>query len=294
MNAHEAAAAALPVELVELRPGRSLAVHRSGPAGDHVVILVHGSCASMLQWQAQAAHLSGQGFSVVLYDWLGCGRSPKPRGWGLYGMEELYEDLKAVVRAYQAKHTTLIGHSAGCGLCLRLAAECEAAGGAPSTTLPRPPSQLVLVAPVIGGLPAQLRLIFHLPLFILDYIQPSLSAGFKDLALHAETRKAATPEHEALLSLVDALQSANPMHMCKAYYRQYAGIPHTPPPVKAQVLIAVGEADLIAPAAVHAERLRSLLGCAREVALVPRSGHQCMQEQPAAMNKFLLDFLRSV
>ena len=45
---------------------------------------------------SQQQVLARHGYAVVAYDWFGCGRSPKPQGWDLYAMGELYEDLKAM------------------------------------------------------------------------------------------------------------------------------------------------------------------------------------------------------
>ena len=297
---HADCCASLPVEVVEIRPGRSVAVHRRGAAStSSVVIFVHGSAASMLQWRAQADFFASQGYAVVLYDWLGCGRSPKPVGWSLYAMDELYEDCKAIVRAHQATRTVLVAHSAGCTLALRLAAEAEAqaeaeaGGGAASPTMPRPPSAVALIGPLVGGPPLPLRLIFRLPLFVLEYIQPTLSAGFADMALHEKTRAGATEAHRQLLAMSATLSGSNEMHMCKAYYRQLKGIPEAPPPIRAPTLLLVGEADVLAPADVHARRLHALLGLARDVHLVPDAAHQCMQEQPEAVNAALLEFARA-
>ena len=68
----EALQATLPVQQVEIRPGRTIAVHVGGAASaETVMIFAHGSAASMLQWSDQAAYFAECGHRVVLYDWLG-------------------------------------------------------------------------------------------------------------------------------------------------------------------------------------------------------------------------------
>ena len=44
--------AALPVETVEIRPGRSIAVHHRAGDSAFRMFFVHGSCGSMLQYEA--------------------------------------------------------------------------------------------------------------------------------------------------------------------------------------------------------------------------------------------------
>ena len=298
-----------PTSHLEIRPNRTIAVHHRGSGKeDTTIVLCHGSCANMGQWAAQADFFEEQGFGVVLYDWLGCGQSEKPRDWYAYAADELYADLKAVVTKYKGKkRTILVGHSAGCVLSLRLAAEAEAqeaaAAGSSSPSkkygpvstddaLPVP-SHVICVGPVLGGLPFAVRAIFHLPLFMLERMQPSLSAGFAERAYHPKTREASTPAHKALLARGEATNGANEMHMCKAYYRQFPGLSaeQIPKITRTPVLLIVGESDLLAPADVHARKLRPLLPtCEREVVIVPEGAHQVMEEQPEAVSKAILDF----
>lgn len=120
-----AACSALPVELVELRPGRSVAVHRrAGKASKPRIFFVHGSCASMLQYQAMIEHFAAAGHEVVAYDFLGCGRSPKPDDWYAYSSDELRDDLAAVVARFGVGEVqnVLVCHSAGCSLALCIGA----------------------------------------------------------------------------------------------------------------------------------------------------------------------------
>ena len=81
--------------------------------------------------------------------------------------------------------------------------------------------------------------------------------------------------------------------MCKAYYRQFPGLSaeQIPKITRTPVLLIVGDSDLLAPADVHARKLRPLLPtCEREVVIVPEGAHQVMEEQPEAVSKAILDF----
>lgn len=288
---------ALPVELVEVRAGRSLAVHLAG-AGDHVVVFVHGSAASLLQWSAQLAEVS-QSCRTVAYDWYGCGRSPKPRDWYAYSAREHFLDLRAVVARYGAStagRTTLVCHSAGCSMALRLAAEHVFFTECGAVTPSSPLDSLVLLSPP-ASLPSRLSPslgLFYLPTAVLDRLQPTLTASFSALALHPATLEGRTEEHRALCELTTQASNANPMHMCRAYYRQLS-LPSASAvgAVACPVLLACGEHDLITPAETHADALRALLTSAEtpEVERVRHASHQLMQEQPAAVNELLRHWL---
>ena len=100
---------------------------RPAPALDDKVkptlLFVHGSCATMQQFEESLAHYSAAGFRVVAYDWLGCGGSAKPAGWEIYGIDRHFEDLRALyeqtVDADAGERCVLVGHSVVRCLCLR-------------------------------------------------------------------------------------------------------------------------------------------------------------------------------
>ena len=223
------AEAALPVDLVEIRPGRSIAVHircrgLSGspnqPPPENPpprLFFVHGSCASMLQYRALIDHLSGAGHEVIAYDFLGCGRSSKPLSWSAYDFAELRSDLIAVIDRYSGgagddstrTKNVLVCHSAGCSLGIGVAARGAGAAYVDG---------MVLMGGPAG--PYRAHPVFYLPVPILDRLQPTLSAGFESLALHPRTFEGSTEERKEALALAKDTNGSNPMSMCKAYYRQ--------------------------------------------------------------------------
>jgi hypothetical protein len=64
------------------------------------------------------------------------------------------------------------------------------------------------------SLPAGGHPIFKLPLFLLTWIQPWLTAQFAGVAFHDDC----PPE---VISKSAEQSSSNPMHMCQAFYRQF-------------------------------------------------------------------------
>ena len=195
---HAVVEAKLPVVQVEIRPGRTVAVHHHRPSSQAAprarLFFVHGSCGSMLQYEAlvchtglapctsrsathtsaprlgQIAHFAAAGHEVVAFDYVGCGRSPKPQSWYAYAFDELQADAAAVVATYgrsSSSATTknvLVCHSAGCllGLGLGLVAATGAGAQAPVAAV----HGLVLMAP--GYVPGYRPLpLFYLPARVL-------------------------------------------------------------------------------------------------------------------------------
>jgi pimeloyl-ACP methyl ester carboxylesterase len=314
-----AAEAALPVELVEVRPGRSVAVHvrlrtalvpalgRSTRDRQPTLIFCHGSCASMLQWRAQIEHF-GLTHSVVAFDVFGCGRSPKPHDWAAYSYANLRADLHALVARFGSSPggVVLVAHSAACSTALSLAA-----GARPDATL----KGLCL----LGGFakPPGTHPVFHLPVALLRLLQPVLSSGFEALALHPTTRAGTTEAHRGVLALAAEVNAANDMFMratpprmpsrghcapeprprlrarrCKAYYRQLGG-PSVAEIRRARLpttLLLCGASDRLITTE-QSRALHALLGSAAELREVPSTAHQLMQEDPTAVNALLEGFV---
>lgn len=239
----------------------------------------------MTQWLEQLDALAEQSFNVVAFDAYGCDRSPKPESWEAYSSEELFQDLRALVGRFGAQQgsgrNVLMAHSFGCIFSLRLAAE-----------QPDLIHALVLLgAPVM--VPAIVGALFRLPLCLLERMQPSLSADFKEKALTAATRESSSQGHKELIAVSDAVNACNPMYMCKAYYRQLA-VPSAEEfaRVKASVLLLHGEEDgLVEPSA--SLRLSGLLVGARSAKhqVVQRCSHQIMQERPEEVSGLARRFL---
>jgi surfactin synthase thioesterase subunit len=186
----------------------------------------------------------------------------------------------AVARRYGARETSsrrnlVLAHSMGCSLALRLAAEWGTNGVSVAALALLGATDVV---PAVAASP-----IFRLPLCLLDRLQPLLSAGFEARALHEVTRAGKTADHRGLLELCKACNGANPMFMCKAYYRQLE-VPtaHQLALVRAPALLLCGEQDLLVPVE-SSTRLQALLPSA-ELQRIPQTAHQMMQEQPAAVH----------
>ncbi|WP_216217644.1 SDR family oxidoreductase [Amycolatopsis aidingensis] len=78
--------------------GVRLAVRTSGPADAPVVVCVHGYPDNGSMWDGVVAELADR-FRVVVYDVRGAGESDKPKRRAAYRLDQLAEDLAAVVAA---------------------------------------------------------------------------------------------------------------------------------------------------------------------------------------------------
>ncbi len=298
--------ARLPVELVEIRPGRHVAVHHRPSSTSKPlprIFFVHGSCASMLQFEELVSHFAAAGHEVVTYDFVGCGRSPKPRDWYAYAFAELRADLAAIIARYgpetevrggwpfagpQVKKNLLVCHSAGCALALGIVA------GSP-TDPPATIDGLVLMGASFHPAGFQVPSLFYYPALLLGWMQPKLSAGFEALALHERTRSAATPARQQVLQLAQEVNASNPPYMFKAYYRQVV-LP-TADEVRAAgakvpIALVVGDSDKLVPR-TSTEALRALLPAETPIHEVGEASHQHMQEDPQACVAIIDGFLRS-
>ena len=287
-DAMEAASASLPVELTQIRPNRWLAVHaRRNPRASVRLFIVHGSCSSMVPFEDCIKHFSPL-HEVIAYDFCGCGRSKKPRDWYAYSYSALKDDLSAVITKYSSADkdddkippmkNVIVAHSAGCSLSLAVTAS------EPSL----PIHGLCLLGAFADRVPA--HPVFYLPAFVLDWMQPTLSAGFEAVALHEETRKGETEAQRRVLAVCQELNASNAMYMCKAYYRQF-GVPshEDVQRVRVPVMLMAGEDDKLIPLAATS-KLNALLPHA-ELRTVARSSHQMMQENPTAVCDNITDFI---
>ena len=244
------------------------------------------------------AYYAAAGHEVVAYDYLGCGRSPKPRDWYAYSFPELRADLAAVVARYgratqvhggsEEKKNLLVCHSAGCALALGIVSAAPVETSAPI-------DGFVLMGASFHPMGFKAPSIFYFPALVLGWIQPMLSAGFEALALHAKTLSSVNPERHHALQLAQEVNASNPPYMFKAYYRQLV-LP-TADEVRAAgakvpILLICGDSDKLVPR-TSTEALLALLPPGTPIHEVPEASHQLMQEDPRACSAIIDGFLSS-
>lgn len=276
------------IKEVLIRPGRSimlLHIQQSRQRTSRgLILLIHGSCARMQQFEDQIQFFVDKGYDVISYDALGCGRSAKPAGPKLYTSSEMYADFQAVLDDYVTKKVIkakcIIGHSIGGSMVLKLAASPQARSITESVISLCPPS--FMSTGHIG--------VFKLPAPVLWLIRPLMSVKAREL-LFGPTATDALKNQEREAS------SRNPVHMFKAFY---LGIdPYVLSPkslgnrLEVPTLIFAADHDKICPS-------ESVLGIAENFTenpphaeILEGCGHQCMQEQPDLVNKRMESFLKT-
>lgn len=279
---------------VEVRPGRRLFVRKvsigstkstcssSTPiAAKLQLICVHGTCATEKQYQLFLESLdrllneSERKISCLLFDNVGCGRSPSLREWEAYGNTEIRADLEAVIRTHAnpSLPTVLIGHSYAPSIFLPLLQE--------NLKLIPNLSGCILMSTAVRSAKLPLRdgghVIMRLPVAILRCIQGQLTEGFLQMAVH--------PDHVALKEAIRSDSNANDMRVAQAYHRhmEWAGEDHVKNSIAAlgnvPTLILHGADDGVIPVECG-QHLHNLLLPKSEFVVIDRASHLVMIEQP--------------
>ena len=93
--------------------GYSVVTYSYG-SGDEVLFLLNGGPGLPCNYLREPLiALADQGFRVVTYDQLGCGRSDKPTDKSLWNISRYVEEVETVLRALDLPPVHLLGHSWG-------------------------------------------------------------------------------------------------------------------------------------------------------------------------------------
>lgn len=99
--------------------GHRLAYRTAGATSGKPVMLIHAFASQSGSWEDVAQTLADEGFRVVAPDLRGHGRSART---ATYALSEFEQDLVALLDALDLHDVSLVGHSLGAHLALRLAA----------------------------------------------------------------------------------------------------------------------------------------------------------------------------
>ncbi|CAK9015588.1 unnamed protein product [Durusdinium trenchii] len=128
--------------------------------------------------------------------------------------------------------------------------------------------------------------IFRLPVFVLQWLQPSLTKAFLQMAL-------ASNDPELIQQETDGC-NANPMYMCKAYYRQVRNVSDDEI-AKCRslpsLLIRGGQDGIVSASDVEALAVAMPLAQMKTVA---NAGHVPMLEEPGKVAELIDEFIKSI
>ena len=295
----------MPPDLVEhgltMSDGWGLRVLERGPCDGPPVLLLHGITLAAAVWPYQLSALGDAGLRVVALDMRGHGGSGGAVDGGrtgtgapLFTLDRMAEDVAEVMEALDLRRVTVVGHSMGGMVALRLlGADPGLAAGAgrvrslvlAGTTahaakgrgVPGLSEAVALAQPLVtsaSGLAARLPGP-TLPAHDLAYLAARITFG-----------QVPSPRHVAftgkLTSEVPVRVSAGLMLEIVRFDADdvLAGI-------RLPTTVVVGEQDLITPPP-QAERLAKGIAGAKLVVLA-RCGHMLMLERPAELNRLILE-----
>ncbi len=261
---------------VEIRPGRLLNIFQKiNPASDTTVFFIHGMGGRGQQWHNQISLFSDT-CSVIIPDLFGLAGSAKPRSYfsNPYTFSELDKDLHALFERYQSKKNIVLGHSYGGAFAVSLAFDHQ-----------DKINQLILIDPVRAEPKLQIPVVFHLPVFILSWLRPSLEKGFNQAAFAATTNPALIEEERKA-------SEANRLYVIKAMVNGMKKIRKIPvDQLNVPTLIVIGESDKVILPAQITEFYRTLPQV--EFQIIPNAAHIPMLEQPQQTNQVIMQFLKN-
>jgi pimeloyl-ACP methyl ester carboxylesterase len=111
-------------------------IHLEGEAGKPVVTLLHGKNFNARYWTSTARYLQKKGYSVLIPDQIGFGKSSKPVHYQ-YSFAALASHTQALMKSLGIERSIVLGHSMGGMLATRLA-----------LMFPQNVQQLILVNPI--------------------------------------------------------------------------------------------------------------------------------------------------
>ena len=263
----------MTAQAVRLRGQRTLRVLTGVPgmaASGTTVFLVHGAGGRAEQWRLVWPGLLAAGHRVVAFDALGHGESPAPRHWRSYAGAEWVADLRCLLDRESGASNVVVGHSYGSLISLA------------ALLLPGAPvDRCVLLAPPAPDALSRPPRLAYLPVPVLEWMRPQLSAGFRAAAWGPGAAA-------ALVDTETAVSDRNSLYVFKAMWRQWLRLePAVLAGLTSPVQILVGDADRLTPPA-GAQRLADQLAQA-PLQLLAGCGHQLPLERPDAVLAALLE-----
>ncbi len=251
-----------------------------GPA----VVLLHGFPDSGRLWRHQVPALRDAGFTVIVPDLRGYGRSDKPPEPSAYAMRLLVGDVLAVMTDAGAERAHVVGHDWGAGVAWVLAAYA--------------PERVERLVALSVGHPAAIREAGYEQWAKSWYMLLFQFEGIAEQWLSADDWKhfRRWSGHPDCEQVIDDLERDGSLTPGLNYYRanvspeSYIRPAPKLPPVRAPTMGVWSSADL---ALTEAQMVRSSAGVAGpwRYERLDGPGHWMQLEAPDAVNGLLLDFL---
>jgi 3-oxoadipate enol-lactonase len=254
-----------------------VALHYERLGSGEAVLLLNGIMMTTSSWIAQVDALS-ESYEVVLHDFRGQLRSPKPAG--PVRLEEHVDDLLALLDELELDRVHLAGTSYGgeIGLMFAVAHPSRVRSLAViASTSEVGPALKARVDPWARTAREAPELLYDSS--VRDIFSPAFVAAHLDVVDVARARVAACPPafFRGLAELVEAFETL--------------GVTARLPEVRCPTLVVAAELDLLKPLADSRRIADAIPGA--ELVVVEGAGHAVVVEQPARISAELLRFLES-
>jgi pimeloyl-ACP methyl ester carboxylesterase len=258
---------------VEVRPGRLLNIEiDKNPKSQTTIFLIHGLGGRSKQWREQVKYLRDK-YTLIIPDLLGHGASakPQPDKNNPYDFVELSQDLQIIFDKYADEKNIVMGHSYGGALAAYLTLRNQ-----------QKIEKLVLLAPTPCR-PSAPKMIFHLPVFMLEMLRPYFEKNFQKMAYDNNSTR-------DLLKEEGLAGKNNPLYVIKYMMLGMEKIPDVDiGQLETPTLLIAGETDeLVTP-----ERIRNFYGKLPhgEFVQMAKAAHMMMLEKPLEVTQLIADFI---
>lgn len=261
-----------------LRDPAGTAYDLTGPERAPVVVLVHGLGLNRAVWQWMVPDLA-QRFRVLTYDFLGHGDSPPPAGQPT--LRDLSEQLRALLDHLQIPKAAIVGFSLGGMIARRLAQDHPT---------------LVSALVILHSAHQRSEKAQSAILFRVAQADDHGPAATVELALERWYTDACRKAHPDLMDLTRQWVLANDPKVYPKLYRILAhGIDEITvpsPPITAPTLVITGDEDYGNGPEMSAAIAAEIPGA--RLLILKGLRHMALAENPAAVNRPVLDFLTEV
>jgi pimeloyl-ACP methyl ester carboxylesterase len=96
-------------------------IAEAGDPDSPLVLMLHGFPECWASWRYQIPVLAESGYHAVAPDLRGYGESAAPQGIAAYSMQELVQDVVALIQALGHSDAVIVGHDFGCALAWQVA-----------------------------------------------------------------------------------------------------------------------------------------------------------------------------
>jgi len=264
--------------------------------GDKLALCLHGFPESKHSWRQQLPALANMGYRAWAPDLRGYGQTlPRPKGVANYAIDELVEDVAALIDAAGAKEIVLLAHDWGAVIAWAFA----------SRKL-RPLSRLVIMnvphpkifAEVAAKSPEQRKRSWYIAFFQLPWLPEAVltangaravKRAFYDMAIDKSRFPEEVLQHYADNARIPGAMTAM-VNYYRAAFRNRANMDAGPwPVIETPTLIVWGEED----SALGLELLPGHERFVRDLTIerLPGVSHWVQQEAPEKVNTILKDWL---